>query len=53
MLKGVLIDMPTLPNGDFDLGKQKQIAERYEQIENIKRLLLMELNKLQEVDIVF
>jgi len=40
-MKEVFIDIPVKPNGDFDLEKQKEIAEKYEKIDEIK-------NKLKE-----
>ena len=48
----VIVNFPITETNDFNFDMQSQIAERYEQIESIKRLLLVELNKLQEVDIV-
>ena len=43
------IQIPSLPNGDFDLQAQNQIAEKYTQIDGIKTVIVNELDKVSQI----
>ncbi len=45
------IKIPIKENGEFDLGKQKEIAEKYWKIEKIKNNLIQELEYLEKVKV--
>ncbi len=49
----VELSIPIKPNGDFDLDAQKEIANKYKKIEEIKNLIVVELDKLLDVDIEY
>ncbi|MFH2013951.1 MAG: N-6 DNA methylase [Patescibacteria group bacterium] len=45
------IKIPTNKNGDFDIESQKQIAEKYKKIEEIKSAINAELDKIAETEV--
>lgn len=45
------VDIPIKENWEFDLKKQKEIAEKYEKIEKIKNNLIQELEYLEKVKV--
>lgn len=47
-MKEISIEIPIKENGDFDLGKQKEIADKYEKIEQIKEYLQEDIEKIIE-----
>lgn len=47
-IKDIHISIPVLPNGDFDIKRQKEIADRFKKIEEIKFLMIKELEKLDQ-----
>jgi hypothetical protein len=50
-LKNIEISIPINKNGEFDLEAQKQIAEKYKKIEDIKSAINLELDKIAETEI--
>ncbi len=50
-VKKLSIRIPINKNGEFDLEAQKQIAEKYNKIENIKANIILELNKISEIEV--
>jgi len=50
-IKNIKISIPIDQNGDFDLVSQKQIAQRYKKIEEIKSAINSELDKVSELNI--
>lgn len=50
MIKKVEVPIPIDEKGAFDISKQKELATKYEQIENIKSELAEKLTEL--IDIV-
>lgn len=46
------IPVPVTINGDFDLDKQAELADKYEQIEQIKQGLISKLASLTETIII-
>jgi type I restriction enzyme M protein len=51
VVESVTISIPTLPNGCFDIARQNEIAESYRKAEEVKALLLLELQKIKSVSI--
>lgn len=53
-VNNILIKIPTHPDGSFDLEKQKEIAKKYEKVEEVKKRVIGELDRLirQEVGMV-
>ena len=49
----ITLNIPTKPNGEFDLEAQKEIAQKYKKIDEIKQAILKELNKIEKVKIKF
>lgn len=47
----VTIDIPIDNLGNYDIKAQKQIAEKYRKIEEIKNIIVMDLNTIQESEI--
>jgi len=45
-MKEILINIPINRNGEFDLEKQKEIAEKYKKIEQIKKNLKENYEKM-------
>jgi type I restriction enzyme M protein len=45
------IQIPSHPNGDFDIQAQNQIAEKYTQVEGIKSTLIRELDKVSQIQV--
>jgi len=52
-IKNVCINIPINSLGEFDLETQKEIAEKYQKIEDIKTAINKELNKIIETEIDF
>jgi len=50
-IKDIKISIPINSKGEFDLKAQKQIAEKYRKIEEIKSTINKELDKIQNTDI--
>lgn len=50
--QNIMIDIPVLPNGEFDLQKQKEIASQFEEIERQKIALLQKTEELKKVKII-
>jgi type I restriction-modification system DNA methylase subunit len=53
IIRSIGIPIPINSNKDFDLSAQKQIAEKYKKIEQIRRSILDELDKIINVDVSF
>lgn len=49
MIKKILIPIPIMEDGTFDLESQKQLALKYQQVEDIKRNLYEKVKNLLEV----
>lgn len=49
-IKPIEISIPINSKGEFDLEKQKEIAEKYRKMENIKRSISEELEKISGVE---
>lgn len=49
--KNIEISIPIKPNGKFDLKAQKEIANKYKKIEEIKQIIDKELKKIEETKI--
>ena len=47
----ITIKIPIKPNGKFDLEAQKQIANKYKKIEEIKEIIDAEFKKIEEIKI--
>lgn len=52
-IQEIEISVPTDPNGKFDLNLQKQLAEKYKRIEEIKKSISDELDKISTTEIDF
>lgn len=50
-IKNILIPIPIKPNGEFNLEAQKEIANKYKKIEEIKKIIDTELKKIEETKI--
>jgi len=50
-IQNIKIKIPITPSGKFDLQKQKEIAEKYRKIEEIKRSIKAELEKIENVKV--
>lgn len=46
MVENATISIPVLPDGSYDIMTQRAIAEKYNKIEEIENLLLLELKKI-------
>ena len=53
IIKDITIKIPVLDNGEFDIKKQIEIAEKYRKIEEIKANIKNELDKISNVKIDF
>jgi len=51
IVKQLKIPIPITSKGEFDLAAQKEIAEKYRKIEQIKKNITAELNKLASIEI--
>ncbi len=51
IIKSIAIPIPTNNKGEFDLEAQKQIAEKYRKIDEIKLTISKELDKIQSTNI--
>ncbi len=51
IIKKIEIPIPIKPNGKFDLEAQKEIANKYKKIEEIKKIIDVELKKIEETKI--
>lgn len=51
VVESVIIPIPILSNGNFDITRQNEIAESYRKIEEVKYLLLAELKKIKDISI--
>ncbi|WP_341762993.1 MULTISPECIES: N-6 DNA methylase [unclassified Candidatus Tisiphia] len=51
IIKNVKVKIPITQAGEFDLQKQKEIAEKYRKIEEIKRNLKAELEKIENIKV--
>lgn len=49
----VKIEIPVNENGDFDLERQKELAKKYQDIENKRKTLLKNVEELKKSKIVF
>jgi hypothetical protein len=45
------IPIPVKSDGSFDLEKQKELAEKYEQIERIKKELSQRLSEIADITV--
>ncbi len=50
---GIEIPIPILSNGDFDLVAQQEIGEKYRKIEEIKKMISIELEKIKTNEVDF
>jgi restriction endonuclease S subunit len=51
IIKNVKIKVPITAMGEFDLQKQQEIAEKYRKIEEIKKSVKTELEKIENIKI--
>lgn len=51
MVENVTLSIPTFSDGTFDLKTQNQVAESYRKVEEVKELLLLELQKIKSISI--
>lgn len=51
MVKNVTLSIPVLSDGTFDLKIQDDVAESYRKVEEVKELLLLELQKIKSISI--
>jgi hypothetical protein len=51
MIDEIEINMPILSNEEFDLSTQQQIAEKHRKIEQIKKSISEELDKISKIEI--
>lgn len=51
-IKNLIIEVPVLSNGEFDLEKQKDLASQFEEIERQKIALLQKTEELKKVKII-
>lgn len=51
IIKNVKVKIPITQAGEFDLQKQKEIAEKYRKIEEVKRNLKAELEKIENIKV--
>ncbi|MCC8369993.1 MAG: restriction endonuclease subunit S [Rickettsia endosymbiont of Stiretrus anchorago] len=49
--KNIEIKIPITQTGEFDLQKQKEIAEKYRKIEEIKKNIKTELEKIENIKV--
>ena len=49
--KNIQIKIPITATGEFDLQKQKEIAEKYRKIEEIKKSIKVELEKIDNIKV--
>ena len=50
-IKDIEIKIPITSKGKFDLEKQREIAEKYKQIEEIKKNVKAELEKIETIKV--
>ena len=50
-LKKVSIQIPLKTNGEFDMDKQKELAEVYIRLNDMKKAISSEFNKLIKLDV--
>lgn len=53
IIKPIDISIPINSKGEFDISVQQQIAEKYRQIEQIKKSISQELDKISSIEIDF
>jgi hypothetical protein len=53
MVESVVIKIPILKNGNYDIEKQKEIAKKYLMIEQIKVLIEEELEKIEKLSVKY
>lgn len=53
MVENVTITVPILENGNLDLNTQKEIAEKYLKIEEIKKYITEELGKIEKIPVEY
>ena len=51
IIKDIKVEIPVKPNSEFDLEVQKEIANKYKKIEEIKEIIDKELKKIEETKI--
>jgi len=51
VIRKLTIDVPINKNGEFDIDAQKEIADKYQKIEEIKKIIDTELKKIEEIKI--
>ena len=51
-MKEISITIPIKDNNEFDLDKQKEIAQKHEKVEQIKSYLIKEIKKIKNLNIV-
>ena len=51
IIKDIKVEIPVKPNSEFDLEVQKEIANKYKKIEEIKKIIDKELKKIEETKI--
>ena len=52
-IKNIIIQIPILANGLFDLQTQKEIAQKYQTIKQIKQQLIDYLTNIIKTEVVF
>lgn len=53
IVKKVIIKIPINNSGSFDRNKQKEIAEKYHKIEEVKQAIAKELNQIEKAIVAF
>lgn len=51
MVESVIVSIPILSDGGFDIARQNEIAESYRKVEEVKHLLLVELKKIKDISL--
>lgn len=48
----IILNIPVLPNGEYDLSMQKELAKKYQDIDNQKKLLLEKAEELKKYKVI-
>lgn len=51
-IANIMIKIPVLANGKFDLEKQRELAEKYEIMEEQKQALLVKVKELKKISVI-
>ena len=51
-IKNIYVEVPVLPNGNYDLAAQKDLAQKYQDIENQKKRLIEKAEELKKYKVL-